>query len=70
MRSENQAMTEIDGLPFREPPVFIIGETSEPQRTSAALVLGVSPFDRPLQGWVLMPVSVSQDEELDPHRAA
>lgn len=44
-RSENQAMTEIDGLPFREPPVFIIGETSEPQRTSAALY-------RRMKNWV------------------
>jgi hypothetical protein len=62
-------MTEIDGLPFREPPVFIIGETSEPQRTSAALVLGVWPFFVHF-GRVLMSVSVSQDEELGPHRAA
>lgn len=69
MRSENQAMTEIDGLPFREPPVFIIGETSEPQRTSPALVLGVSPFVVHCS-WMLMPVAVSQDEELDPHWAA
>jgi hypothetical protein len=36
--AENAALTEVDGLPFREPPVFILAETSVPWKFSAALV--------------------------------